>query len=92
MYLRRLISSRSFNGASYCRQRGVCAEDIAGAAWRKSSASGYNNSCFEVARLRSDRIGVRDTKDSGSGPVLIFNQSEWQAFLIGMKTGEFDTI
>lgn len=92
MYLRRLIFSRSFDGVSYYRQRGVCAEDIARAAWRKSTASSYNGSCFEVARLRSDRVGVRDTKDSGSGPVLIFNQGEWQAFLIGVKAGEFDPI
>lgn len=92
MYLRRFISSRSLNSGSYYRLRGVCAEDISGAEWRKSSASGYNGSCFEVARLRSDRIGVRDTKDGGSGPVLIFNQNEWQAFLIGVKAGEFDPI
>jgi hypothetical protein len=92
MYLRHLISSRSRHSASYYRRHGVNPEDIAVAAWRKSSASGFNNSCFEVARLRSDRIGVRDTKDSGSGPVLVFNQNEWQAFLTGAKAGEFDGI
>lgn len=54
--------------------------------------STYNGSCFEVARLREDRVGVRDTKDKGSGPVLIFNQSEWNAFLSGAKAGEFDSV
>ena len=67
-------------------------EDIARAAWRKSSASTYNGSCLEVARLRSDRVGVRDTKDQGAGPVLVFNRAEWSAFLTGAKAGEFDSV
>lgn len=54
--------------------------------------STYNGSCFEVARLLEDRVGVRDTKDKGSGPILIFNQSEWNAFLSGAKAGEFDSV
>jgi len=54
--------------------------------------SAYNGSCFEIARLLEDRVGVRDTKDKGSGPVLIFNQSEWNAFLLGAKAGEFDSV
>jgi len=68
------------------------AEDIAGAEWRKSSMSNYNGACVEIARLRSDRIGVRDTKDNGSGPVLVFTQNEWGAFLSGAKAGEFDSV
>jgi Domain of unknown function (DUF397) len=77
---------------SYYQRHGICAEDVARAAWQKSSRSGYNGSCFEIARLRTDRIGVRDTKDKGSGPVLVFNQNEWNAFLAGVKAGEFDVI
>jgi hypothetical protein len=92
MYLKHLISPRSRTSDSYHQLRGVRAEDIAQAAWRKSSMSAYNGSCFEVARLLKDRVGVRDTKDKGSGPVLIFNQSEWNAFLAGAKAGEFDSI
>jgi len=92
MHLKRLISLRSYASDSYYQLRGVRAEDIAQAAWRKSSMSAYNGSCFEVARLLKDRVGVRDTKDKESGPVLIFNQSEWNAFLAGAKAGEFDAI
>lgn len=92
MHLKHLISLRSYANGTYYQLRGVRAEDIAQAAWRKSSISAYNGSCFEVARLLKDQVGVRDTKDNGSGPVLIFNQSEWNAFLAGAKAGEFDTI
>lgn len=92
MHLRRLISLRPYTSGSYYQLRGVRTEDIARATWRKSSMSTYNGSCFEVARLLEDRVGVRDTKDKGSGPILIFNQSEWNAFLSGAKAGEFDSV
>jgi len=32
---------------------------------------------------------VRDSKDP-SGPTLAFNTGEWEAFLDGVKKGEFD--
>jgi hypothetical protein len=93
MRLRRLISLKSpADESNYYQLRGVCPEDIAEATWRKSSLSAYNGSCFELARLPAGRIGVRDTKDKGSGPVLIFNQNEWSAFLSGAKAGEFDSL
>jgi len=50
-----------------------------------------NGSCVEVARLLPDRIGVRDTKDNGSGPILVFPDSEWNAFIAGAKEGQFDS-
>jgi hypothetical protein len=92
MRIRHPFSLRPYTNGSYYRLRGVSAEDIAQATWRKSSISAYNGSCFEIARLLKDRIGVRDTKDKGSGPVLIFNQNEWNAFLSGAKAGEFDSV
>lgn len=83
---------RSLRFTSYYSRHGVGAEEISRAAWQKSSFSDYNGSCFEVARLRCDRVGVRDTKDSGVGPVLVFNDNEWGAFIKGAKHGEFDSI
>lgn len=91
MRMRRLISPRSLSDGYY-RQRGVRAQDISQAVWQKSTLSSYNGNCFEIARLLSDRVGVRDTKDKGSGPVLIFNQDEWSAFVAGVKAGEFDSL
>ncbi|PIS32908.1 MAG: DUF397 domain-containing protein [Parcubacteria group bacterium CG08_land_8_20_14_0_20_48_21] len=46
--------------------------------------------CVEVAIGDDSHVYVRDSKDHGKGPVLAFLDAEWQAFIIGMKSGEFD--
>ncbi|NAS22552.1 DUF397 domain-containing protein [Herbidospora sp. NEAU-GS84] len=56
--------------------------------WKKSTLSTAGN-CVEVACLEEGRVGVRDSKDQ-SGPALFFTKSEWQAFIGGVKRGEFD--
>lgn len=42
-----------------------------------------------VAVRIGDSIDVRDTKDPSS-PTLSFTRSEWDAFIQGVKQGEFD--
>jgi hypothetical protein len=65
--------------------------DLAGAAWFKSSFSGSNGgNCVEVAFVPSG-VAVRDTKQDGRGPVLLFGDGEWAAFLAGVGAGEFGT-
>lgn len=64
--------------------------DIAGAAWFKSSRSAYNGSCVEVARLSRGRIGVRDTKANGTGPVLLFTHQEWEQLTARIRGGDLD--
>jgi Domain of unknown function (DUF397) len=86
-----LFSFKTVNSGRY-QLRDVQAEDIASAIWRKSSMSTYNGNCVEIACLRNDRIGVRDTKDHETGPVLAFTQKEFGAFLAGAKAGEFDSL
>jgi hypothetical protein len=76
----------------YYRARGVSTADVGRASWRKSSFSNMNGSCVEISRLVSDRIGVRDTKDNGTGPVLIFTEAEWRAFIAGAKERQFDNL
>ena len=61
--------------------------DPATVSWTKSSHSG-DNGCVEVA-CGDDEIAVRDSKDP-SGPTLLFSHREWQAFLAGVRDGEFD--
>lgn len=57
--------------------------------WVKSSLSGACGDCVEVASMPGGGIGVRDSKDA-AGPVLHFTPSEWNAFLGGVRLGEFD--
>lgn len=66
------------------------AAEMMAAAWRKSSWSAYNGGCVEVAELQHDRIGVRDTKAKGSGPILVFTHAEWRLFLSSVKHGDLD--
>lgn len=63
----------------------------AGANWVKSSLSGANGDCVEVAKLSTGHIGVRDSKDT-KGPILRFTDREWEAFLGGARKGEFDAM
>jgi uncharacterized protein DUF397 len=57
--------------------------------WLKSSLSGYNGNCVEVAGLSGDTIRVRDSKHP-RGAVLNFTPAEWDAFIGGVHNGEFD--
>lgn len=53
--------------------------------WRKSTYSACNGNCVEVAELRPGLIGVRDTKDAGRGPVMVFEAAAWSSFLESVK-------
>lgn len=57
--------------------------------WRKSSFSGSQGSCVEVAPLDDGGVMVRDTKDR-SLPAHAYTAAEWTAFVAGAKAGEFD--
>jgi hypothetical protein len=61
--------------------------DFSKAKWRKSSSSD-SGGCVEVA-YADGVIGVRDTKQAGTGPMLTFTEREWSAFLEGAALGEF---
>ena len=53
-------------------------------------AEGSNDvGCVEVA-FHHGRVGVRDSKDNRTGPVLGFTEHEWRCFIEGAKNNEFD--
>jgi predicted secreted Zn-dependent protease len=65
-------------------------EHVTGSArvlWRKSAASGGGN-CVEVG-FTEEVVLIRNSK-APSGPVVSFSRSEWVAFLVGVRDGEFD--
>jgi Domain of unknown function (DUF397) len=58
--------------------------------FRKSTFSIGSGECVEVGFVDSGplRVMVRDSKHRG-GAVLGFTQSEWDAFVKGVRAGEF---
>jgi Domain of unknown function (DUF397) len=55
----------------------------------KSSYCANGADCVEVAILPPYGVAVRDSKDP-DGPILKFNSDEWNAFILGVKDGQFD--
>ena len=69
--------------------------DFSYTGWRKSSYSNSSANCVEVAFaaggtagsvtdeavITGQLVGVRDSKQHGSGPVLEFSAAAWNTFL-----------
>lgn len=63
------------------------ATDLTTVVWRKSSASGGEGNCVEVAELPGGTRAVRDSKNPGREP-LRFIATEWAAFQEGVIPGQ----
>lgn len=61
------------------------------ARWRKSSFSGDQGSCVETAALPDGRVAVRNSNHPEAGTVF-FTRGEIDAWLKGVKAGEFDDL
>jgi hypothetical protein len=57
--------------------------------WRRSSFCGTHGSCVEVAQTPDGRYAVRTGNAPGTGAVLFFSRDEWDAFVAGVRAGEF---
>ncbi|MEU6738933.1 DUF397 domain-containing protein [Streptosporangium sandarakinum] len=73
--------------------------DLSGAVWRRAASGDGGGECVEVAVVEAPATGhkaglgplyvLRDSRDP-DGPKLFFTRAEWDAFMGGVKLGEFD--
>lgn len=69
--------------------RAAAARGAGSLPWQRSSfCRGAADTCVDV-QLGPAGVGVRDSKDL-DGPVLRFTPEEWEAFLCGVRNGEFE--
>lgn len=62
--------------------------DLSNAAWRKSSYTGQQGECVELADFPRT-VAVRDSKDP-AGPKLLFDRDAFAQFTASVKAGEHD--
>jgi hypothetical protein len=70
---------------------GMPAGRLSGARWRKSARSSAQGNCVELARLSGSEVAVRNSRHP-EGPALVFTDAELDAFLGGVKDGDFDDL
>ena len=58
--------------------------DLSRAEWRKSSYSGQDGNCVEVARNLPGLVAVRDSKEP-DGARLVVSRETWRAFLLALR-------
>ncbi len=58
--------------------------DLSRAEWQKSSYSGQDGNCVEVARNLPGLVAVRDSKFP-DGPNLLVSPETWQTFLLSLR-------
>ncbi|MFC4061712.1 DUF397 domain-containing protein [Planomonospora corallina] len=72
-------------------RNGMAAGLLAEADWRKSRFSNPSGNCVELARLPGGAVAVRNSRDP-EGPALVYTRGEVEAFVRGVKDGEFDDL
>jgi hypothetical protein len=60
--------------------------DSATFQWRKSSYSGSENACVEVAEGLANFVPVRDSKYT-TGPIMYIAEASWSGFIDAIKNG-----
>ena len=70
------------------RKLDVTCAALARANWRSAASGTVNGNQVEMARV-DDGYAMRDSRHP-DGPILLFTVAEWDAFVAGVRDGEFD--
>lgn len=62
--------------------------DMSCAIWRRSTRSGQNGNCVEIAQV-AGIVAVRDSKNVGTPPILL-PHAGWRALLANVDAGHYD--
>ena len=73
-------------GSPVQQARGLTADELDGAIWRRSSYSGTHGNCVEVATNLAGMVAVRDSKDP-EGAVLVVSSEAWRGLVRKLKDG-----
>lgn len=63
--------------------------DLTNAKWHKSTRSGANGDCVEVAENLPGVVAMRDSKNPKGG-TLIVEVAVWSSFIDSLRSGVFD--
>jgi hypothetical protein len=71
---------------------GVLVTELPAVTWQKSRRSNPSGNCVECAVLPDGAgIAVRNSRDP-QGPALIYTPAEIEAFILGVRDGDFDNL
>jgi Domain of unknown function (DUF397) len=70
---------------------GMPAGQLQNVIWQKSGRSGPNGNCVECAALPDGGVAVRNSRDP-QGPALVYTKAEIEAFIQGVRDGDFDNL
>ena len=70
---------------------GMSAGELGDLAWQKSRRSNPSGNCVECAPLPDGGVAVRNSRDP-EGPALIYTPAEIEAFILGVRDGDFDNL
>ncbi len=69
----------------------IAVAELGDLRWRKAIASNATGSCVEVADVDGAAVAVRNSREP-RGVALLFTRAEMTAFVVGVKSGEFDDL